>query len=236
MILSKYRRLPFLLSLFAVILVLSCGARMTKGQAFPRMYGSEAPMSILVLPPINQSTAAEAEEYYTTTIAEPLSATGYYVYPLEVVLDLLKAEGLYESGSIESVPPERFKEYFGADAVLIIKIIKWDKVYYVVGGNVTVSVAFELKSTQTGAVLWKYRGTIKLDTSGKSGNNYGLAGLVANVIETAVKTASADYVPLAKKANISALKSMPYGKYHERNGLDRDSAVVQEALLDSLSQ
>jgi hypothetical protein len=37
-----------------------------------------------VVPAINNSTAAEAPDYYSTTIAEPLTRMGYYVLPIEV--------------------------------------------------------------------------------------------------------------------------------------------------------
>ncbi|NIS74702.1 MAG: hypothetical protein GTO08_05375, partial [Deltaproteobacteria bacterium] len=43
----------------------------------------EQPLTILVLPPMNETTAADAKEYYATTIAEPLSLQGFYVLPIE---------------------------------------------------------------------------------------------------------------------------------------------------------
>jgi len=191
----------------------------------------ERPMSILVLPPINESTAAEATEYYSTTIAEPLSLKGYYVLPLEVVFELLRQEGLFDAEMLLRVQPSKFREYFGADAILYVRILKWDKAYYVVGGHVTVSADFQLISTHTGEKLWQYNGTIKLDTSGDSGGNNGLAGLAVALIVTAVKTATADYQPLAKEANVKALTSIPYGKYHSMTGQDQEEDVVKEDVM-----
>lgn len=213
-----------------VIYVSSCTPVLTKFEAFPRMY-NEKPLSILVLPPINESTAAEATDYYSTTIAEPLSLKGYYVLPLEVVFELLKQEGLFDSDMLLRVPPKKFKDYFGADAILYVRILEWDKSYYVVGGHVTVSADFQLISTHTGEKLWQYNGTIKLDTSGDSGGNAGVAGLIVALVATAVKTAAQDYQPLAKKANIQALTSIPYGKYHELVGQDREEQVVKEDVM-----
>lgn len=218
--------LPFSFLLF----VNSCTTVLTKHEAFPRMY-EEKPLSVLVLPPINESTAAEATEYYSTTITEPLALKGYYVLPLEVVFDLLKQEGLFDSDMLLNVQPQKFKSYFGADAVLYIRILKWDKAYYVVGGHVTVSVDFQLISTLTGEKLWQYNGTIQLDTSGDSGSNSGIAGIIASLITTAVKTATQDYIPLAKKANIKALVSIPHGKYHELFEEDKEEQVVKENVI-----
>lgn len=205
--------------------------QLTKQEAFPKMY-EDHPLTILVLPPMNQSTAADAKEYYSTTIAEPLSLAGYYVFPIEVVSEILKQEGLYDIESITDMPVGKFKEYFGADAVLYTKIRKWDTAYYVVGGHMTVSVDFLLRSTSTEETLWKYNGTIVVDTTGDSGNAPGLAGLLVQVVSTAVKTASTDYVPLAKQANHIALATIPYGKYNVAYDTDRDLRVVSKKKVE----
>lgn len=221
---SKSILLMFLLTIF----FLSCTKRITKIEAFPQLY-KEKPLSILVLPPINLTTSAEAKEFYATTVVEPLSQTGYYVYSTEVLTDILKSEGLYDNiENLEKVSPAKFKEYFGADAVLYIKILDWDTAYFVIGGNVTVSIDFKLLSTTTGEVLWKYNGTKVLDTSGDSGGGGGLAGCLAILITTAIKTATADYVPLAKKANKEAMISIPFGKYHKKHDTDQNNKDVVE--------
>lgn len=222
----RYARLAAFLPL--VIMLNSCAPSITKYKAFQKMY-DDHPLSVLVLPPINETTAADASEYYSTTILEPMVLKGYYIYPIEVVFDLLKQEGFYDSKMLFSVTPKKYKEYFGADAVLYIRLIKWDKSYYVVGGNVTVSVDFQLVSTVTGEALWQYNGTIVLDT-GSSGGNNGLAGLFVALVATAIKTATADYLPLAKKANIQAITSMPYGKYNSGFGQDKEELVNQKTI------
>lgn len=213
----------------------SCSKTMTKLELFPKLY-DERPLSILVLPPINESTAADADEYYLTTIAEPLSLTGYYVYPIEVVMDALKTEGVFDGGRVSSIPPAKFREYFGADAVMLVKIIKWNKSYYVVGGNLTVSIECEIKSAKTGETLWTYSGTIVLDTSGSSNSNSGLAGLFVSLIATAVKTAAADYTPVAKQVNFQVLTSVPYGKYHLKYDTDRKTPVVVQPKASAEGQ
>jgi len=230
----KKGNLIFLL-LSLMILLSACGPKYTtKKDAFPNMY-EEKPLSILVLPPINMTTAADAKEYYATTIAEPLSYAGYYIYPIEVTTDILKNEGLYDTEILGGLPPEKFKQFFGADAVMYIKILKWDTSYYVIGGNVTVAVDCLLKSTTTGRDLWKYDGLIRVDTSGDSGGG-GLAGLLVKVVATAIKTATTDYVPLAKRANLFTISSMPYGKYNPNFDKDRDAQIILKQQHEEASK
>jgi len=202
-----------LLCVFLVsLLMTSCAPKMvTKGEKFPLMY-EEMPASILILPPINQSTAADAKEYYSTTLQEPVSFWGYYVFPYEVTSEVLKMEGIYDSELLKDLPVAKFREYFGADAVLFTTIKKWDVSYLVIASNLTVSIDCELKSTKSDQILWRYNGTVIVDLSGGSSGG-GVAGLIAKAIVTAINTATSDYVPHARTANYQALSSMPYGKY-----------------------
>lgn len=224
----KPRKLFFLVPccLFALT---ACATHMTKYEAFPRMY-AERPLAILVLPPINETTAADAKEFYSTTIAEPLSFSGYYVFPIEVVSEIMKDEGLYDTEAILNLPPNKFKEYFGADAVMYIWISKWSTSYYVIGGNVSVSIRSAIKSTTSGDVLWQYEGTIVEDTTVTSTGG-GLIGLAVAIAATAVKTAATDYVPIAKRANYMILNTVPYGKYHLNYDKDREEKPVMEKVM-----
>lgn len=225
----KLKQLLFLL--MSVLLVLSACApkQITKYEAFPNVY-AERPLAILVLPPINETTAADAKEYYSVTIAEPMTLAGYYIYPIEVVSEIMKNEGGYDTETLLNIPPEKFREYFGADAVMYIWIQKWSTSYYVIGGNVTVSLRSVIKSTTTGEDLWHYEGTIIEDTSVSSSGG-GLAGLAVALVATAIKTAATDYVPIAKRANYVIINTMPLGQYHQNHNKDRDEKVVIEKVV-----
>lgn len=215
--------ITFLVSAF----VTGCGPKMvTKIEKFPLMY-EEKPASILILPPINESTAADAKDYYGTTIQEPLSFTGFYVFPCEVTNDILKMEGIYDAELVRNVPLAKFREYFGADAVLFTTIRKWDLAYLVLASTLTVSIDCELKSTKSDQVLWAYNGTVVVDLSG---GNYGggLAGLIAKAIVSAVSSAMADYVPYARQANYRAITTMPFGKYHPMYLQDQGQNIAEQ--------
>jgi len=207
-----------------------CTQHVTKHEFAPNMY-EERPIAILVLPPINKSTAADAKEYYTTTVAEPLTNMGYYVFPMEVVNEVLKQEGLFDTETMFNVPPGKFKEYFGADAVMYVTILEWNTQYLVTSGSVNVKIASELRSTTTGEVLWFYDDRVSVSTTGETGGATGLAGLLVQAVTTAIKTAATDYVPLARQANAKILLALPYGKYNKEYDKDRQMKIEKKKQI-----
>ena len=225
----NYRRVAGLtLAVASIFLLSGCAPKMvTKAAKFPLMY-EENPKAVLVLPPINKSTAADAKEYYSTTVQEPLALSGFYTFPYEVTADILKMEGIYDSELLQTMPLTKFKEYFGADAVLFTTIEKWDMSYAVLAAGLTVQVSCELKSTRSNQTLWQYSGKVYVDLSGGSGGG-GIGELIAKVIVTAINSAMADYVPHARRANVITLASIPVGPYHPQFGKDRDVQIIDQA-------
>ena len=224
--LIKRMLVPGILLAVAVIVAGCVPKTITKGEEFPLMY-EEKPLTILILPPMNESTAAEAKQYYATTVQEVLSYWGYYVFPYEITSDILKMEGIYDAELIRSVPLAKFREYFGADAVLYTTIKKWDLQYVVLASNLTVSIDEELKSTKTDQTLWSYNGTVVVDLSGGNTGG-GLAGLIVKAVVAAASSAMADYVPYATQANYRALSSFPFGKYHPDFMTDQSMQFIDQ--------
>ena len=194
----------------------------TKAEAYPAMYDDRKPLSVLVIPAINNSTAAEATDFFNVTITEPLSNVGYYTMPVEIVKDIFQKEGIVDSTMIKGLPTSIFKKNFGADSVLYITINAWDTNYVVLAANVTVGMSYVLVSTEDNSVLWSYDQQIVVDTS--QGQSSGL--ILLDIISTAVKTATTDYIPIARQVNATAVATMPYGKYHPMAGQDGDMEVV----------
>ena len=226
--LFKYLLIPTL----AVIYFTGCTPKMvTKGEEFPGMY-NEKPRSLLIMPAMNESTAADAKDYYATTIEMPLAFHGFYVFPYEITSDVLKQQGVYDSELLYNMPLTKFYDYFGADAVLFTKIKKWDTSYMVLASNLTVSIDAEIKSTRSSEVLWKYNGTVVVDLSGGNSGGGGLAGLIAKAVVAAVSTAAADYTTYAKQANGRFVGSMPYGYYHPGYLKDQDVQLIDQTPED----
>lgn len=216
-----------LVIIISIIMLSGCATYQSKVDTFPRMYETK-PTTILILPPINLSTAPEAKEYFMSTLTETANESGYYFLPLEITTPFLASEGLYDTEVITDTLLTQFYEYFDADAVLITKILEWDKAYYVVGGNVTVSLDFALKSTITKEILWNYAGKIVYSTTDNSSNNF-----IVSLVATAIKTAATDYVPIAKGVNKQVLDTIPVGPYHPRFEKDQKDQVKLEGYKKS---
>ena len=216
---KKYRFL--LLSLVGMLVLSGCAPTVTKLEKYPKMY-QENPTSILVIPAINQTTAADAPQLYSSTVNQPLANAGFYVLPMEVTDRFLIDQGLTDGGQIKDVPPQKFAEIFGADAILYATINNWDTAYYVVGGSVKVGIHFELVSCKTGETLWEKEYYKEIDTTVDGGH------AVLSVILTAVKTASTEYVPIAYQVNREALISIPYGEYHRLYNQDQGQEVLDD--------
>ena len=207
---------------FALVttLLAGCAETQTKRNAFPDMYSDQQPTSIVVVPAINMSTAADAGDLLNVTITQPFSDHGYYVMPMPIVQDIFQREGILVGEQVLQIPPSVFRDNFGADAVLFLTIKAWDKNYVVVAANVTVAIEYRLVSTQTGNTLWAYDEQVVVDTSGSSGF------ILADIISTAITTAMTDYVPVAYQVHNTALTAMPVGGYHPQHGLDGDVKAV----------
>jgi len=184
------------------------------------MYGEKKPLTILVVPAINESTAADAGDLLNVTVTQPFTNHGYYVLPMPIVASIFKNEGILEGTQLKGLPTEIFKNNFGADAVLFMTIESWDKNYAVLAANVTVGIEYVMLSTTTNEVLWSYEQVVVVDTSGSSGN------IFADIIATAISTGLTDYSVVARQVHAEAVKALPFGNYHPRSGADGAERTV----------
>jgi len=223
----KKKLLAYLTLTILILTFTGCGpAYITKGAAFPKMYDQQ-PKSLLILPPMNESTDTEAKDYYMTTTEMPFALMGYYTFPTEMVSDIMKQEGIYDTELLYNMPLNKYYEYFGADAVLFTKIKKWDVSYAVIASSLTVSIEARIVSTKTSEELWKYTGTVVVDLSGGNTGG-GLAGLIAKVVVAAINTATADYVKYAKVANNRIIYTLPVGPYNEYYMKDQNVKLINQ--------
>ena len=107
--------------------------------------------SVVVLPARNDTTAVEAGHLFISTISKPLVERGYYVYPPEIVAEILRREGILDGQSWD-IPPQNFRRYLGADAVLYVRIENWDTSYMVVASSVAVTLDYRLVDTGSGEI------------------------------------------------------------------------------------
>lgn len=202
------------------ILLTSCSTTtpIKKSVAYEGMY-KEQPLTILLMPPINRSTAVDAKEYFYATLNVPLNNKGFYVLPPFLTMDILKRESAYDAELFINGSLNRFYEIFGADIALFTIIEKWDKSS--IGATVTVSVEYIAKSTKTNEVLYSRRGTIVYDASINSGAG-GAFGALLDVAASAISTAATKYVDVGRVCNSYTFKDFPTGKYSPSYNLDGD--------------
>ncbi len=181
------------------------------------------PRSILVVPVVNKSVDVNAADYFLSTVPVPLAERGYYVFPVNLVKRLLEDDGLGDPGLVHAADPARLASIFGADAVLYVTIERWDARWALFSTSVTVSATYVLRDGRTGEELWAGHQAAAYD-SGSSGGGSGAAGLLVDIVAAAVTKASPNYMPLARKANASALAfpgpGFPAGPYHPMHGQD----------------
>ena len=87
----------------------SCGmiSTVTRESQYAKMY-EEKPLTLLVMPPINNSTNVEAKDLLYTSISRPLVEAGYYVISPLLAMDVLKAESAYDSELFFDAPLTRY--------------------------------------------------------------------------------------------------------------------------------
>ncbi|MFS8975308.1 DUF799 family lipoprotein [Cupriavidus necator] len=178
-------------------------------------FRAEQPRSILVVPVVNRSVDVDAPDYFLSTISRPIAERGYYVFPVHLTKRLMEDEGLSDADLVHSNDPAVVGKMFGADAVMYVRIDRWDSKYLVLQTTTTVELDYTLKSAKDGKTLWTRHQQLAYTPNNNAGG--GLAGLIASAIAAAVEKAKPNYVPLAQQANASAVGpagvGLPAGPY-----------------------
>ncbi len=193
---------------FIALVMSSCAHQITRGEQYPKMY-EEKPLSIVIMPPINQTEHVEAKDYFYTTLYAPLCEKGYYVYSPMLTMEMFQTESAYDSELFIDKDLSQFRNVLGADAAMFTIIKSWKRNN--VGGKLTAGVEYILRSTITGETIYKREGLIKVDTSINGGGS--AIGALVGLIATAVNTAATDKVVAGRKCTAFVLSDMPVGKY-----------------------
>ena len=170
---------------------------------------TENPRSILVIQPVNLSTEVTAPTTYLTTISMPLAEKGYYVFPINLVKQMMDEDGLSDSDMVHNGDPTRLGEMFGADAILYVRLVHWEAKYMLISTTLTVEMEAELKSAKTGQSLWKNNAHVDYSPQAQSGG--GLPGLIVKAVSAALTKATPDYTLVADMANTQVLNEKERG-------------------------
>jgi len=213
------RRLPLLLPLLALALA-GCPKPVTKDYT---KFLSASPRSILVVPVVNNSVDVEAPSYFLSTVPIPVAERGYYVFPVNLVKRVLEDDGMADAALVHQADPMRLCALFGADAVLLVTIQKWEAKYIVLSTTVTVEFEYALKDGKTGDTIWTDKETMVYQPQSTNTGNL-LGNLIAAAVNAAVAKAAPNYMPLARQANAQAMTypgpgfpAGPYSPDHKRD-------------------
>jgi hypothetical protein len=167
-------------------------------------FRAHPPRSILVLPPLNESTAIEGTYGYLTTVTRPVAERGYYVFPVAVVDQFMKENGLPGAAEMQQAPLAKIVEVTGADAVLFLDLKQYGARYKVLSSVVTVEVHAKLVDTRSGILLWE-------------GNGIAQQGSIAAAITQAINKHSDKAHQVSRLANANLFypeqTGLPYGPY-----------------------
>lgn len=203
----------------------SCTTPVTLSQQYPKMY-EEKPLSIAIMPPINHTTHVEAKDFFYTTLYMPLCEKGYYVYSPYLTMELFQQESAYDAELFLNGSLTAFKEVLGADAVMFTIIKDWSRSN--IGGRLSVTIEYVLRSTKTGETLYNREGHITVDTSISSG--MGGLELLVDMVATAINTAATDNVVAGRRCNAFVLSDLPAGKYSPYFGKDMDNPAGKKVV------
>ena len=180
------KQLVHVLGVFSILLLVGCASQSQTAYDYTQ-FKEENPLSILVLPPLNDSLDVNAGYSFLSQVTYPLAESGYYVFPVAVVNDLLKHNGVTEPSDIHAIPLEKLREIFAADAVVYLKITEYGTSYKIIASDTRVTAQARLVSLKTGEKLWE--GAATASTAEQQNTNQGLLGmLVVAVIDQIANT------------------------------------------------
>lgn len=177
-------------------------------------YRAHPPRSILVLPPLNNSTSIQGTYSYLSTISQPIAERGYYVFPVAVIDQYLKENGMPTAGEMHEIPLNKVAEIIGADAVMYVTLDQYGSKYQILSSTSIVQVHAKLVDTRTQSLLWEGEATAQSSSNG-SGNI--IADLIAAAITQAINSTADAAHGVCRLANVQlfgrASRELPYGPY-----------------------
>jgi hypothetical protein len=194
----------------ALAVISALGACATPPSYDYTAYKQSRPASLLVLPPVNETTDVKATYGVLSQATLPLAEAGYYVVPVSLMDETFRQNGLTNPVDIHEVPAEKLRDIFGADAAVFIKITRYGTSYAVISSETTVTAQARVVDLKSGQLLWQ--GTASASSAEQQNNAQGgLVGLlVTAVVKQIIGTASDaayNYAGMTSNRLLSAKKN-----------------------------
>jgi hypothetical protein len=204
-------RLRTYLAGFALLALLA-GCTSTKGLGpYETAFRQYHPRSIVVLPPLNNTNDVRATYSLLSSATAPLAESGYYVFPVAIVDQTFKENGLTLPAEMHQASPVKLNEIFGADAALYLTITQYGANSVLLGGDVAVKIEGVLVDTRTGTKLWEGQASAS-DAEGKQNQNNNLLGLlITGIINNVANTLSDPGYRVGRVANTRLLSASNHG-------------------------
>lgn len=212
------KRTSILLATLAALLLSGCASK-------PKAYDYTAlkesnPRSILVVMPVNHSLDVRAPSSVLARMTVPLAEKGYYVFPVALVDEMFRQNGLPSGHDIQNAPISKVREVFGADAILYLDVEDYGPRYRVVSSTTAVVLKGKLVDLRSGETLWEGSATAA-EGSGGDGNLLGnlisaAAGQIMDAMnDKGYEVAGAATAILVNHGDRGGLLPGPYHPDHE---------------------
>ncbi len=167
------KRSKYQIVLAVILGILLCNGCASKASnALKKDAEKSAAKVIAVLPVNNKTPDMKAPQLLRLKVLDELYFKGYSKLPLEVIDKKLELIYNNEKKSIDGVvSPGVVKELIGADAAMYCTLTEGNRIASLFYVPVTIAARCELRSTQTGEILWRaqYKTTSRnFDLPGKS--------------------------------------------------------------------
>ncbi len=184
------RHFNVFIALLLVLIVSGCAS--TRTAMDYSAFKQSNPKSILVLPPINHSTEVIAPYAVLSTVTVPLAEAGYYVFPVALVDETFKNNGLTVAEDIHALSPTKLHDIFAADAVMYLEVEQYGTSYAILSSDTVVTVKAKLVDSRTQTVLWQGQASAA-SSEENNGNSGGIVGMlveaaVTQIMETVLDT------------------------------------------------
>jgi hypothetical protein len=148
------------------------------------------PVTLLVMPPVNDSPDVKATPSLWSHATMPLSEAGYYVLPVTLVDETFRQNGVNTANEAQDIPYPKLRDVFGADAAVYIKVTKYGTSYAVVASETRVEVEGRIIDLRSGELLWQGK-AVATSAEQQQQSQGGVVGLlVAAVVKQVIGTST----------------------------------------------
>lgn len=155
---------------FLIVLILAMGCSACATSLQTRVSGNLNKLSplqtVAILPvEVNNDRQMEMARMFRQNLHAKLRPSKFSLMEPYVVDGLLNQNGLMTPAEYPQLDPMKFGEVLGVDIVLISRINKMEKSYFLIHSSIELSVSVQMVDTRSGEILWQAEQT-ELDSEG----------------------------------------------------------------------